>query len=283
MAPQPAREPPAPGLGAYGLRLAGVEGADELLVPAEPTWPELRIRTRIGRPTIEAEHVDADEARINLRNGGGIRIQRRRGLADFTVPQPLTPQELVHPYLAPVAAVMAYWLGRGSFHAGAFDLDGHAIALLAEREGGKSSTLARLAVSGRPVICDDMLILEEGETFAGPRSLDLRRETAVVLGIGTHLGRVGARERWRFVLDSVRPRLPLRAWVFLAWGDRLEAERVPPRETLRRLFGSLGVRLQPAPDAFLELASLPAWEVRRPPGLEGLDEAAECVLATVAA
>jgi hypothetical protein len=71
--------------------------------------------------------------------------------------------------------------------------------------------------------------------------------------------------------------------VFLAWGDRLEAERVPPRETLRRLFGSLGVRLQPAPDAFLELASLPAWEVRRPPGLEGLDEAAECVLATVAA
>jgi hypothetical protein len=258
-----------------------MDGVEELLVPAEAAWPHVRLHARVDRSTLEHEYVDGERARIKLRSGGDILVERRSGRAEFTVPQALTPHELVHPYLAPVAAVMAHWLERDSFHAGAFERDGAAIAVLAEREGGKSSTLAQLAILGRRVVCDDMLVVEEGSALAGPRSLDLRQATAEALGAGTHLGRVGARERWRLVLDPVRPRLPLRAWVFLAWGERLEAERLPARETVKRLFANLGLRLPPRPDAILELATLPAWELRRPLGLAGLDETVDYLIATV--
>ena len=93
-------------VGAYGLRLENVERARPLLVPAPSTWPR--------------------------QNGGEIVLDRGREKATFVVPRRLRTAELVHPLLAPVAAVMAYWLGRESFHASAFVADGRVWALIGE-------------------------------------------------------------------------------------------------------------------------------------------------------
>ena len=133
----------------------------------------------------------------------------------------MSDQALVHPYLAPAAAVIARWLGREPFHAGAFALDGGAWGVLGEREAGKSSLLAWLSLQGRSVVCDDMLVVAGDTVFAGPRSVDLRRETAVRLGAGEELGMIGARERWRVGLPPIEPEVPLAGWVFLEWGDEV--------------------------------------------------------------
>ena len=49
------------------------------------------------------------------------------------------------------------------------------------------------------------------------------------LGVGTPMGKVGARERWRMALDPVPSRLPLRGFVEVAWGEGLRSSRYPWR------------------------------------------------------
>jgi hypothetical protein len=223
--------------------------------------------------------VSETRARLLLRNGGEIAIDRAQGEILFTVPEPVSDQALVHPYLAPAAAVIARWLGRESFHAGAFALDGGAWGVIGEREAGKSSLLAWLALQGRRVLSDDMLIVAGETAFAGPRSVDLRREAALHLGAGEELGVVGARERWRVGLPPIDPEAPLAGWIFLEWGARVSVRPVDPGERLARLLHHRGVRLPPAShEELLVLASLPAWELRRPPSWGSLADAGECLL-----
>ena len=151
------------------------------------------------------------------------------------------------------------------------------------RESGKSSTLAWLAQAGLGVLCDDVLVLDGTTALAGPRVVDLRAETAAELGAGEPLGVVGARERWRFALEPVEPELPLRGFVFLAWGDSVAAARVAARERVLRLTRELMVRIAPPnPAALLDLAELPCWELRRPHGLGSLDAAGRRLLELVA-
>jgi hypothetical protein len=252
-------------LGAYGLRLEGAEAAASLFVTAPRSWPAFRLRSRIGTAAPGGEHVSDDHARLLLRSGGEIEIDRRTADVLFTVPEEIGPQALVHPYLAPAAAVIARWLGRESFHGGAFVADGRVWGTLGERESGKSSLLAWLALRGETVVCDDMLVVAGGSAFAGPRSVDLRRETAEELGAGEPRGVIGARERWRVPLGPIEPELPLGGWIFLEWGDELRVQPVEPGERLARLLHHRGVRLPPAShEALLGLAALPALELVRP-------------------
>jgi hypothetical protein len=271
-------------LGAYGLRLEGFHAADLLLVPADPAWPALAVRQETGRSEArDGRDVCTDtHARLQLQNGGEIVIDRHAGQAVFVVPLPLRTEELVHPYMAPVAAILAYWLGRESFHAGAFVHDGGVWAVLGDRESGKSSTLAWLALRGHPVVCDDMLILDGTTAFAAPRSIDLRPEAARQLGAGEALGVIGTRERWRMTVGPVDSGMPVRGWIFLAWGPRLEIERLPGSRRVARLAAHRGVRLQPVEAAsLLELATLPAWELRRPQGWDSLSAAAQRLLESI--
>lgn len=266
-------------LGAYGLRIRGAGNAAALLVAAPETWPEYSIQSRIGTAAPGGEYASETEARLLLRNGGEIAIDRARSEVVFTVPEAVSDQALVHPYLAPAAAVIARWLGRESFHAGAFCVDGGAWGVLGEREAGKSSLLAWLALQGRPVLCDDMLVIAGETAFAGPRSVDLRRETAVHLGAGEELGVIGARERWRIGLEPVEPEVPVAGWVFLEWGEEVSVRPVEPGERLARLLHHRGVRLPPAShEALLALAALPAWELRRPPDWGSLPDSGERLL-----
>jgi hypothetical protein len=264
-------------IGAYGMRLAGLEAARRLLVRASPDWPAFELANRVEEgPFPQLDWVSETHAELRLKTGGRLYIDREEGLATFVTARPLGPQELVHPYLAPVASIVAHWQGRESVHAGAIAVDGRVWGVVGDRESGKSSTLARLALDGVTVVCDDLLILEGRRVLAGPRAIDLREEPAARLGVGSSIGVAGARERWRLELGPVPHELALEGWIHLAWGDRVEAVPVEGRARVERLLEHRGARLPSlAPAAVLELGSLPSWEVRRPQAWETLGEAAD--------
>jgi hypothetical protein len=269
-------------IGAYGLRLANVESARPLLVPAPAAWPRLRVDRKIGTSEAGYDSLTEEVALLKLQSGGEISIDRRRAKATFKLPHRMRTAELVHPLLAPAAAVMAYWLGRESFHASGFVVEGRVWALLGERGSGKSTTVARLALDGFRIVSDDLLVVEDSTVFAGPRSIDLRREAAEQLAVGEALGVVGARERWRLRLGPVPSSLELAGWVFLTWGERVRASAVAPAERLARLHANRGVNVPPRdPAALLDLAALSSWELSRPAGWASLPHAVECLLDTV--
>jgi hypothetical protein len=135
-------------LGAYGIRLRGLEAAAELLVPVDSRAPAYLVESAVRRPQPGPEHVDDDGAELRLRSGGRVLIDRRGGRARFEVPRPVRPDELVHPYFAPAAAVISRWLGRESVHSGALAVDGRALGVVGSRGAGKSSTLAWWALDG---------------------------------------------------------------------------------------------------------------------------------------
>jgi hypothetical protein len=269
-------------VGAYGLRLENVERARPLLVPAPPDWPGFRIERKLGRSDAEYDVLSERKAVLKLQSGGEIVVERQRSRATFVLPHRVGTAELVHPLLAPAAAVIAYWLGRECLHASGFVHGGRVWGLVGERGSGKSTTVAQLALDGIGIACDDLLVVEGLDVFAGPRSVDLRREAAGQLGVGEALGVVGARERWRLRIGGVASRLPLAGWVFLEWGKRIEATAVGAAERLTRLSANRAVRVPSQnPVALVELAALPAWELRRPEGWASLRGAVECLLETV--
>jgi hypothetical protein len=265
--------------GAYGIGFRGVEEADGLLVAVPAGSPVYAVRCDVDPGAAPVERVTDDAATLRLRAGGAIEISRADPQVRFRMAHVPRPDELVHPYLAPAAAVIARWMGRESVHAGAFAAGGRALGLVGTREAGKSSTLAELARSGAAVLCDDMLVLDAGDVLAGPRAVDLRADAAAALGLGQAIGRTGARERWRMSLGTVEARTPLAGWVFLAWGEDVPPRRLGPAERLARLAPERALRIEPArEDGLLSLVSLPAWEVSRPRGLASLPRTVERLL-----
>lgn len=267
-------------LGAYGVRMVGVDGAGRLLGPADDGGPTIVVERKTGDDLwLEAEMVDGGCARCALSGGGWVevasdgaepltataRLRQRRAWDDEAV---------VHPFLASSMAVLSRWLGRAAFHAGAFVADGGAVAILGNKGKGKSSTLGWLAAQGVPVLADDLVVVADGQVLAGPRCVDLRPDAAAVLGMGEALGMVGARERWRIVLPHGPVSAPLAGWVFPEWGDEVKLVPIPVRERVPRLFEHLALRLPPPdPAVYLDLARLPAWEFRRPRGWEHVEPA----------
>lgn len=260
-----------------------MEPVGEYLVPAPAAWPDLELVRNVGDASAELDTLTPDRAELVLSAGGTVVIERAPRRAIFTTPKPLRDEELVHPLLAPVAAVCARWLGRESLHAGAFALDGGAWALVGDREAGKSSILARLALAGVDIVSDDVLVVARTTAFAGPRSIDLRAEPARHLEAGDAVGKVGARERWRLRLGPVEAELPLRGWVSLGWGERVGAKRLSGAARIPELARHRALNVPSTkPEALLDLAALPAWELRRPPGWSSMEEAARRLLETVA-
>jgi hypothetical protein len=265
-----------PARGAYGINIVGMAAARSMLVDGRPGWPQLRLGTTLDHSPAISETVTEDRAELILRAGGRLTLDRSRGLARYSVPRRLSVQDLVHPYLAPAAAVVAHWTQRLAFHSGAFVTGGGTWGLVGDREAGKSSTLAWLALNGCRVVADDVLVLRDGIAYAGPRSIDLREDAAVRFGVGDALGVVGTRSRWRVALPPIDSELPFRGWIFLAWGDRLESVRLGGSECLRRLMAQLALRIPAADPAYLlDLATLPAWELRRPRDWRLLDQSGE--------
>jgi hypothetical protein len=252
--------------GAYGFELVGAAGAAVQLVESEADWPLLEIVRRTGAASLTRSVVGADEAEIALVAGDRLAVQRTPLRATFTTARPLSDDALVHPYLAPAAAIAGYWLKREAFHAGAFLLEDGVWGVIGDKESGKSSLLADLSRRGHGVVADDALVLEQDVVFAGPRSIDLRREPARALNAGESIGTVGDRERWRLRLGPVASTSRLRGWVMLAWGDSLELSLVSPGDRLHELLAHRMIKglPPPKPGLLLELSALPAFRLSRP-------------------
>ena len=272
-----------PSRGAYGFRVNGVESAQRLLVNVPRTWPSLTLRTQLGFDAGQPTGVDDEMARLRV-HGGLLEIDRRRGEALFTLRGKPTPDALVHPHLAPVAAIAARWRRQESFHAGAVMLHDGAWAVMGDKGAGKSSLLAWLALSGHAVVTDDLLVIDEhGNAFAGPRSIDLRESGARRLGVGKPLGVLGARERYRMALDPVPAAVPLRGFIRLAWGSAPTVTAVPSAWRPAGLAAQRAVRLTPRdPDLLVQLSALPMVELRRPREWERAADAADRLLCALA-
>jgi hypothetical protein len=193
----------------------------------------------------------------------------------FQVPRLVPDDEVVHPMLAPAAMHFAAWLGHAAFHGGAFVHHGRAFGVLAQREGGKSTTLARLADNAIPVLVDDALVVDKGIALAGPRCIDLRPEAVS----NDSLESVRHDERRRLRLPSIGASFPLAGVFVLRWDDELSIESLPPSERLIALARHCRPEVGKTP-ALLELSRLPVWRVKRPRDPASLDDICDRLLET---
>ena len=100
------------------------------------------------------------------------------------------------------------------------------------------------------------------------------------MALPASLPREGGRNR--LYLPPVAAEFPLRGFVYLEWGERVEVERVKPAARLERLQSQRqAVRLHNDPVAQLDLAALPALVLRRPQGLDGLERSGQALLAAL--
>jgi hypothetical protein len=258
----------------------GVSASGSLVHDVPAHWPQLKLAVRVDPgPGPEHDAMVDGGAVIRMRSGGWVHVERETGLATFSLPTEPTPAALVHPHLAAAVTVSAYWLGRESFHAGAFVVGDGAWAVVGEKTSGKSTLLASIAQAGLPVMTDDILVLAGETALAGPRSIDLRQPTAEHLGIGEALGVFGDRERWRVPLPQVEPELPLRGWVSLRWAEETVVRPVKGSERLMRIAGNRGFLLEPRDPAMLiGLSSLPMLELSRPARWDAAADALERLL-----
>ena len=225
-------------------------------------WPRVCIECERGSDPVGADTFGDERATIDLGAGESALLDRKSGTATFVSLADPDDGRLIHPVLASVGAVFAWWRGHMVFHGGAIVMGGGAWGLLGSRGSGKSSLLASLALAGYEVLTDDVLVVSGQLALAGPRCVDLRDETVRSLGLAGRTDVVRAGQRERLQIGSVPSEVPLRGWIFLAWGHDVQLEALGPAERLESLASNL-VGLHPA--GFLDMGGLPAWRLTRPP------------------
>jgi len=270
--------------GVYGFRIAGIQNRRDLLIEAQPDWPLLEVTVRVGKVDQRITVVSEQYAELKLIEGVTARLDRSPPRVEFVTPTPISTRAIVHPFLSGVMPVQCHWMGRTALHGGAFTHKGRAWALLAGREGGKSTLLAHLAAQGVPILADDLVALEGDTTFAGPRSVDLRTEPTKETGPAESLGKVGARERWRISLGPILAEVPLGGFFFLEWSDKCEVRRLPGVERLRRIAAGRSLMLPlEDPMSLPRLSAFPGWLVQRPRQIGALPVTAEQIFQAVTA
>lgn len=248
-------------VGAYGFRLDPGLFGDRYLHPAPRHWPALSVSVGTVRPRRPGwrEAFSGDGWAVHVQPGGEA--------VSWTGPDRPDRDSLVHPLLALAACAVALERGGDCLHAGAVLTPDGVIAVLAASGGGKTSTMAWLALrEGLDIFTDDHLNIRDGVVHAGPRCLDLRPDAAVHLGLTDLSRQVRGDGRHRFQLST--PHVldaPVIRTVVLEWGSEVRATAVPPRErlgiiathrTAQPVDGNLAVPLA--------LAALPMTRLTRP-------------------
>ena len=241
---------------AFGFRIAGAPGEPWLAVRDCADWPLLTFERDPGLPETAGVRVDAPSLRA-------------------TVPGSWSDENILHPGLALAALDLAAARGVDSVHAGAVVGPDGAWALVGTKEAGKSTLVGHFAAIGADVLTDDVLVLEGDRCLAGPRFVDLRPSAAERMR-GTIAARGGT--RGRLPLPPARASARLAGFVYLAWGDEVALDPLPASERLRRLAARRAEDRWPADSSLLlDLAALPAFELRRPKRWDELDASAEAL------
>lgn len=248
-------------VGAYGFVLMGLEGTSTWLNKAPDDWVDVAVRQRRGSG-VQATHIGQNDADVALIGGRSLRLRRTPPAVDYIATSRASPDLLVHPLLAPAAAVHARWQEWTPLHAGAFVSNGRAWLLAGPREGGKSTTLAALSVMGYPIVSDDLIVIRGGMAMAGPRSVDLREKGP--FHDAQDLGLVGERRRFRLSLPPVAAETPVGGIISLTWSSSPEAKPARVDDKAKVLRGSLPMPI--SPQQMLSLLGLPIYEIARPEG-----------------
>lgn len=266
--------------GAYGFRIEGAGHATHLLAETSRDAPLLAISQELDdAPPPPGASIDADSARLALLPTGWLELDRRRATAVYHVPVPIGIEALVHPYLAPAAAVAALWQGWNPYHAAGVIIDGAVWAVSGAREVGKSTLIAELAARGHVVMADDLVVLRDRQVLAGPRTIDLRDAAGGRFGATRQLGVTGMRERWRIDLDASPPEAPLRGWIYPEWGESTSVEPLSLAERLERPQRQRAATLdRPSPAHAMWLAGLPAMAFRRRRSWDDLEASVDALL-----
>jgi hypothetical protein len=282
--------PKAAAVGAYGFSVVGLaEHQSALLNPVPETWPLLTVETVTGpNPATHRYVVGDDYAEYctldQTGQKGGMQLIRHPLVARFTSPSGFSPDAMIHPDLGVIGAIASRWQGRHVFHAGAFVANGRAWILIGHKEAGKSSLLGQLAAREVEILADDAVVIDEtGAVLIGPRCIDLREGAAARLALGTDIGLVGTRRRWRVSLPSGPAEVPLGGWVVPSWGDTIAVDAVPLAERPPLLLGHryLEHLVPPHPAQVLSLAARPVLRFGRPRRWQVADRAADALLEAV--
>ncbi|MGB7859110.1 MAG: hypothetical protein WBM90_01285 [Acidimicrobiia bacterium] len=249
-------------VGAYGFTFENLSDAEDWLQPTPPSWPRAAVSQTVGPPAVFESRIGNESADIVLMGGFSLSVRREDNDICFTGPSRLSTAALIHPYLAPAASVLARWNGWAAFHAGVFEVDGQAWLVTADRNGGKSTTLALLSELELPVLADDLAVVRGGCALAGPRSVDLREKGG--FSHAEDLGVVGERRRWRLRLPPTELEMRVVGVIKLTWSDvpTVRSVSIEDRPDVLRPMLSISVE----PSAMLQVLGLPTFVVGRPRG-----------------
>jgi hypothetical protein len=272
--------------GCYGLALSGavIDLAGDLLGHSLGGWPAVEVdwTTPLADPPASG-FFGRHQCVLPLLTGGHVVFDREQRIARFHKPGPANGQVMAHPCLSAVGLVFARWDGRVALHAGGVLLDGAVWGVLGAKEAGKSTTLAAFAHAGFGVLCDDLLVLDGTTAFAGPRTVDLRPQSAARLEGRGQMLEVREGQRHRLALAPTPPVVPLGGFFVLDVGNELSIESVTPVDRLGALNPYLTLQhVGLPPSGLLDLVGLPMWRVSRSRDWADLPRLIERLLATAA-
>lgn len=271
---------PTEPVGAYGLSISGLPGVGQYAAAVVPDAPVLEVRQERGRGEGAVSRLDADTAVIPLLGDGVLVVSRGAATALYRHPDEITPDELLHPWLVPAAATMSAWHGRRVLHGGLVSDGNAAVAVVGDKEGGKSTLLAHVALSTPLlVMSDDLVVLEDDTAYAGPRCIDLRPGAVEHLGLGGVDGAlVRGGSRLRLHLPQAPATCELVGIVVLSWGESLSARPVGVGQRLAQVLPhALTEGIPLGREGVLGFTRYPVWELTRPRRWDSLHPSAALV------
>jgi hypothetical protein len=269
--------------GAYGFRLVPTHEIKlPDLSPLDGDAISVALECRHASVLVERNRLDRECVSLGERGTSLLEVQRDPAAITLEFPEPTTPEALVHPLLTPPISILARWRGDLTLHAGGFFAAGHAWGVVGAREAGKSTTLAKLADRGCPLLADDLLVLDGDVVRAGPACIDLRPDVAERMPAARFLGEIGNRPRFRLTTPPGPARAKLGGFFLLDWAEEggVRVEPVPAAEALKVVYDQEYIALLgPAdPEKILDLLQTPMWRVSRPRDWGASEEAISRVL-----